>query len=290
MNRKLSIVVMTLFTIAILSLYPFPAKADTPDHFPTPTPIIFTPASQFPIPTTNGTISFSQLGFYESANLIGDTWVFNTLNLNSQQTDLLIDRPTTANLNITTQNSNVTITSFERLLTPDTKDYQNTGLWLTPGWLNYTVSSVGEQTIKIQFNLANWTLPSQDSINGTFTWPMSVAVYIDGKPAEYDTSSWKSIDEVIPYGTGLIVNGANANASIKYAWAPIPGVPVNQLPSDSSAQTPTAFLEEKWLPYLLLVVMASGIIVPVAIFTNRHHLASLINRRINRKQNPAEAR
>jgi len=285
MNRKLSIVVMTLCTIAILSLYPFPAKADAPDHFPTPTPIIFTPASQFPIPTTNGTISFSQLGFYENANLIDGTWVFNTLNLDSQQTDLLADSPTTAKLNITTQNTNITITSFERLLTPDTKDAQNTGSWLTPGWLNYTVSSVGEQTIKIQFNLANWTLPSQDSINGTFTWPMGVEVYIDGEEAAYDSSGWKSTDGVIPYGTGLVVNGAHSDVSIKYAWAPIP-TPENQSPIDSTLQTADASAEASWLPYLLPAVLASGIIIPVALFTNRHRLVSIINRRIRRKQDP----
>lgn len=283
MNRKLSIVVMTLCTIAILSLYPFPTKADTPDHFPTPTPIIFTPASQFTIPTTNGTICFAQVGFYESASLIGDTWVFNTLNLDSQQTDLLSDSPTTASLNITAQDSNVTIINFERLLTPDTSDYQNTGSWLTPSWLNYTVEGTGEQIIKIQFNLANWTQPSQDSINGTFTWPIGVEVYIDGKQAEYNSSSLKFTDGVIPYGTGLIVNGATSNVNIKYEWAPIPGVPVNQSPTDSTSQTTTTSLEGSWLPYLLLVVMASGVIVPVAIFTNRHRLVSLINRRIKRK-------
>ena len=280
MNRKLLSIAITLCAMVILSVYSLPARSDITERFKaTPTPIIFTPTTQFPIPATNGTISFAQLGFYESASLIDDTWVFSNLNLNSEQSSLLTDSPTTANLNITTQNSNITITSFERLLTPDTKDYQNTGSWLTPGWLNYTVSGVGEQTIRIQFNLANWTQPSPDSYNGTATWPMGVAVYIDEKPAEYDTFSWKSIDEVVPYGTSLIVNGANTNVSIKYAWAPIPGASGNQSPTDSNAQTTSASLEETWLPYLLLVAMASGIIIPVAIFTNRHRLASLINRK-----------
>jgi hypothetical protein len=280
MNRKLPLLIITLCAIAILSFYPFSAMGETTNQFTaTPTPIIFTPTTQFPIPATNGTISFAQIGFYENATLIDDAWVFSNLNLNSEQSSLLTDSPTTANLNITTQNSNITITRFERLLTPDTKDYQNTGSWLTPGWLNYTVSGVGEQTIRIQFNLANWTQPSPDSYKGTATWPMGVAVYIDEKPAEYDNFSWKSIDEVFPYGTGLIVNGANANVSIKYAWAPIPGVPVNQSPTDSNSQTASASLEETWLPYLLLVAMANGIIIPVAIFTNRHRLASLINRK-----------
>ncbi len=285
-NRKRSITVITLCVIAILSLYSLPTKGApaTSEFRATPTPIIFTPTSVFPIPTTNDTISFAQMGFYRSADLIDDTWIFNNLNLDSQQTVLLTDSPTTANLNITTKNSNVTITSFERLLTPDTSDYQNTGSWLTPGWLNYTVSSVGEQTIKIQFNLANWTLPSQDSINGTFTWPIGVTVYIDGKPAEYNTSSWRSIDKVIPYGTGLIVNGANANVSIKYAWAPIPA-PKNQSPTDATLQN-TNSPKASWLPYLLLAAITSGVIIPVALFINRHRLISIINKRVKRKQDP----
>lgn len=287
MNGKLPITVLTLCAIAILSFYSFPTRGDITSEFKaTPTPIIFTPLSQFSIQTINGTVSFSQIDCYESAILINDTWVFSQLNLDSSQSDLLSDSLTTANLNITTQDSNVTLTSFERLLTPDLNDYQNMGSWLTPGWLNYTVAGVGEQTIKIQFSFANWTLPPQDSINGTFTWPMGVEVYIDGEQAEYSNSGWRYTDEVIPYGTGFIVNRANANVSVKYAWAPIPGVPVNQSPTDSSLQATTTSLEGSWLPYLLIVTMVSGVIVPVALFINRRRLASIINRRIKRKQDP----
>ena len=282
MNRKLSLTVITLCAIALVSFSSFPIRADTVSPVIS-TPMAFTPSTQFLILATNSSVGFGQIGYYENATLVNDTWVFTHLQLDSQQTDLLSNSPTTANLNITTQDSNVTITSFERLLTPDTNDYQNSGSWLTAGWLNYTVNGVGKQIIKIQVNLVNWTLPSQDGINGTFTWPMGLEVYIDGKEAPYNTTSWTTTDGVIPYGTGLIVNGANSNVSIKYAWAPVPA-PANQSLADSSLQTAKASPEGSWLPYLLLVAIASGVIVTVALFINRHCLESVINKRIKRKQ------
>ena len=128
------------------------------------------------------------MGYYENATLVNDTWVFTQLQLDSQQTDLLSSSPNTANLNVTAQDSNITLTSFERLLTPEGSDINNTGSWLTAGWLNYTVSNVGRQVISFQFNLANWTAIPQDEINGTETWPINVNVYIDGKQADYGTS------------------------------------------------------------------------------------------------------
>jgi hypothetical protein len=144
------------------------------------------------------------------------------------------------------------------------------------------VNGVGKQIIKIQFNLVNWTLPSQDGINGTFTWPMGLEVYIDGKEAPYNTTSWTTTDGVIPYGTGVIVNEASSNVSIKYEWAPIPA-PTSQSSADSTQKTSA---ENSLAPYILISVLAGGVIVPVALFTNRHRLESLINKRIKRKQDP----
>ncbi|MGD6807041.1 MAG: hypothetical protein ACQCN4_08795 [Candidatus Bathyarchaeia archaeon] len=288
MNRKLHILFITLCAIAILSLYTLPIRGDTTDKFTaTPTPIILTPTSQFSIPTTNGTIKFAQAGFYENATLIDYAWVFNNLNLDLQQTGLLSDSSTFGSLNITAQDSNVTITSFERLLAPDTSDSQNLGSWLTPGWLNYTVAGVGEQTIKMQFYFVDWNLPSQDNINGTYSWPMGIKVYIDGEEAQYDSSNWKSTDGVIPYGTGLIISGAQSGVCIRYAWVPIPS-PVNQSPTDSTFQTTNTSADVSLFPYLLLATLAGGIIIPAALFINRHRLVSIVNKRIKRKQNPAE--
>jgi hypothetical protein len=286
-NYKMSVIAITLCAIAIVSFYSFPVRGDTTNPFTAiSTPMAFTPATQFSLPITNGTVSFAQIGYYENVTIVNDTWVFAHLQLDSPQTDLLSDSPTTANLNITTQNSNITITSFERLLTPDSNDYQNNGSWLTAGWLNYTVTGVGKQIIKIQFNLVNWTLPSQDDINGTSTWPISVGVYIDGKEAQYNTS-WTTIGNdngIIPYGTGLIINGATSNVSVQYMWVPVPE-PASQS-TGSSLQTTKTSPESSSAPYILIVAIASGIIVPLAVFSNRHRLESIINKRIKRKQNP----
>ncbi len=272
-------IIVALCVILALSYVFFPIKAYETNIFTSiATSMAFTSETQFTIPTTNGTICFNETGYYSNATLVDDTWVFTHLQLDPQHADILSDSPTTANLNITTQDSNITITSFERLLTPDGSDNQNRGSWLTEGWLNYTVAGIGEQIIRIRFNLANWTEPSQDTINGTFTWPLGVEVCIDGKQADYNTSSLNFTDGVIPYGTGLIVEGATSNVSIKYAWAPVPA-PVDQSLIDSSLSTTKASISPVWLPYLLLVAMASAVIVSVALFTNRHRLKLMLNKK-----------
>jgi hypothetical protein len=83
---------------------------------------------------------------------------------------------------------------------------------------------------------------------------------------------------MIPYGTGLKVNGATSNVSIKYAWAPVPA-PADQSLTDPSLSTTKASISSVWLPYLLLVAMASAVIVSVALFTNRHRLKSMLNKK-----------
>ena len=276
--------VTILCAIVILSVCSLSVNADSNPFLAISTPLAFTTATQFLIPTTNGSISFGQIGYYGNATLVNDTWVFSQVQLDSQQTDLLSSSPNTANLNVTAQDSNITFTSFERLLTPDGSDINNTGSWLTAGWLNYTVTGVGRQVIAIQFNLANWTAIPQDEINGTQTWPIGISVYIDGKQADYNANWTYSDDDngIIPYGTGLIVNGATSNVSIKYTWAPVPA-PANQSPTDSSLPTTKASIATVGLPYLLLVAVASAVIVSVALFTNRHRLESIINKRIKRR-------
>jgi hypothetical protein len=272
----------------MLSVCSLSVNADSTNPFMAiSTPLAFTPGTQFPIPITNGSISFAQIGYYENASLVNDTWVFTHLQLDSQQTNLLSDSPTTANLNITTQDSNITITNFDRLLTPDGGDINNTGSWLTAGWLNYSVTGVGKQIISVQFNLANWTSPSPSNFaNGTLfsTWPIIAYVYIDGKEAVWGNGN--SIipysaggNAIIPYGTGAIVNGANSSVSIEYAWAP---VPANQSTGSSLPTTKTS-TESSSAPYILIVVVASAILVPVAVFSNRHRLESIINKRIKHK-------
>ena len=282
--KRLTVVIISS-AIVILSVYSLTVNADSINSFMAiSTPMALTPTSEFPRPITNGSISFAHLGYYENAAHVNDTWVFTQLQLDSQQTDLLSSSPNTANLNVTAKDCNITLTSLERLLTPEGGDINNTGSWLTAGWLNYTVSNVGRQVIAIQFNLANWTAIPQDEINGTQTWPIYVNVYIDGKQSDYNVN-WTNIgddNEIIPYGTGVIINGATSNVSIQYMWYPVPA-PANQSTGQSLPTAKTS-LESASSPYVMIVAIASGVIVPLALFSNRHRLETFINKRIKRKQ------
>ena len=56
---------------------------------------------------------------------------------------------------------------------------------------------------------------------------------------------------------------------------------INQ--TDSSLPATKASIATVGLPYLLLVAVASAVIVSVALFTNRHRLESIINKRIKRR-------
>ena len=285
MKCKLLTAIVILCTIVILSVFSLSVNAASTNLFMAiSTPMTFTPATQFPIPITNGSIGFAQIGYYGNATLVNDTWVFTHLQLDSQQTDLLSSSPNTANLNVTAQDSNITLTSFERLLTPDGGDINNTGAWLTAGWLNYTVTGVGRQVIAIQFNLANWTEPAPDTFRGTATWPINVNVYIDSKQSDYNVNWTYSDDDngIIPYGTGLIIDGATSNVCVQYTWYPVPA-PANQS-TDSSLSATRASPEVYWLPYILLVAIASCVIVPFALFANRHRLKSMLNKRTKPKR------
>ena len=258
--------------IVVYSCAALPIKADDANPFlVVSTPMAVTPETQFALPTTNGSINFGQTGYYDNATLAGDAWVFNGLQLDSQQADVLSDSPNSANLNITTTNSNITIDSFERLLTPDVADNQNTGIWLTPGWLNYTVNGVGTQIIRLNFDLANWTEPQQNETNVISTWPINVNVYVDGKEAQFNTN-WTNVEDIgmIPYGTGIIVTGATSNVSINYAWVPVPE-PAGE--SSSSTHITGLPTQNPLIFYLVVVAVATVIIIPTALFINRHHLA-----------------
>ena len=289
MNSKISIALITLCAIIIIPLCILPVLGDLIKQFNAiSTPLAFTSSSQFQIPITNSTINFAQDGYYLDANLLNDTWVFGNLQLNQPNEGLLADSPNTINLNITT-NTNLTITSFERLLTPDCADINNTGSWLTPGWLNYSVADIGTQVIMFKVNLANWTEPSPDTYVGIVTWPIGLHVFIDGKEAPFNIN-WTYVDDsngIIPYGAGVIVNGGSSNVSIEYAWVPVP-IPANGSPANSNLEATKASPEIPLLPYLL-VAITSGVIIPVALLINRHRLASIITKRIKRTRDSAEA-
>jgi hypothetical protein len=272
MNSKKMIISIIVFFTIIIIVFSGVVKADGTFNS---TPMAFMPGTQFSNPTTNCTVSFSQSGYYGNYTLVNGTWVFTGLQLDSSTTDALSDNPNTANLNITTSDSNITIGSFERLLTPDPNDVQNTGIWLTSGWLNYTVTGQGTQAIRMEFNLANWTSPAQNETNGISMWPINVNVYVDGNLAPFNTN-WTNVDDIgmIPFGTGIIVSGATSNVSINYAWVPVPE-PVGV--SSSSTHITGLPSQNPLILYLAIAAVATLIIVPTAIFINRHRLAQFVH-------------
>ena len=87
MNNKSLTVAIILCGIILLSVYSLSVNADSTNSFmATSTPLAFNPGIQFSIPITNGSISFGQIGYYENASRVNDTWVFTNLQLDSQQT------------------------------------------------------------------------------------------------------------------------------------------------------------------------------------------------------------
>ena len=245
------------------------------------TPMAVAPETLFSIPSTNGTVGFGQTGYYGNCTLVNDAWVFTRLQLDSAQASVLSDSPNTANLNISAKDSNITIGSFERLLTPNGSDTHNTGIWLTSGWLNYTVNGVGTQVVRLQFNLANWTEPPQNETNGIYTWPIGVHVYVDGKEASFNTN-WTNVNDIatIPYGTGIIVTGSTSNVSINYAWVPVPE-PAGE--SNNSPFIDSLPPQNSLMIYLLIAAIITIIIIPTALIINRHRLASILGKRRRRQ-------
>ena len=65
--------------------------------------IIFTPNTEFSIPSNNGSISFAFNGTYEKADLENNFWSFTKLRINNTQS------PTTVNLKVSAQDSMVRI-------------------------------------------------------------------------------------------------------------------------------------------------------------------------------------
>jgi len=221
----------------------------------------FLPTETFAIPENDSTIAFACNGSYETATLENNTWFFTYLQLTpsnlTSNDDPLSDSPNNGNLSITVQNSNITITSFDRLLTPDPSDINNTGKWLTPGWLNYTVNGVGNQTVKIQFGSINETAIGV----GTQTWPVNVyAVFIDGRNAPYNNSwTYTGDNGDIVNGVGVIVNGAASNVSIEYAWYPVPSPASTVSPEKSPALVGVAVSYPVFYPFVAAIIVFAAV-------------------------------
>jgi len=199
MNRKTAFVSVALaFAFAMLSsqTYLF-AGAQSTEYL--------TPSTRFAIPQNNAAVAFSEVGIYKTATLVNNqTWAFTNLLLNCSnlyyRADLLSDT-SHKDLNVTAYNSNITVTHFDVLLTPDANDANNIGQWLTDGWLNYTVKGEGNQTFGVRF--------------GSMKWPMTWEVYVDGNQTGGDSN--------VPCDEGAVFNVAatNASVSIRYRWLPV---------------------------------------------------------------------
>jgi len=107
----------------------------------------FTPADKFSIPSYNGTVSFAVNGTYANATLENDIWTFTNLRLNDSQP--------LKNLEISAQNSNVTILMVQVLNTT----FQG-------ALLSYIVEGRGTQTFNFDLNIegAEWSV----LFNGAF--------------------------------------------------------------------------------------------------------------------------
>jgi len=95
----------------------------------------FAPDTPFVIPERNGTIYFGASGTYSEAYLANDSWVFRNLQLT--------DSPTVAFLRVSTQNCNITISSFAGIIST-----QNSGA------IHYNVTGAGTQTFNFGLNPA----------------------------------------------------------------------------------------------------------------------------------------
>jgi hypothetical protein len=95
----------------------------------------FAPDTPFVIPERNGTIYFGGNGTYSEAQLANNSWVFRNLQLTNS--------PTVAFLCVSTENSNITISSFAGIITT-----QNSGA------IHYNVTSAGTQTFNFGLNPA----------------------------------------------------------------------------------------------------------------------------------------
>jgi len=121
------------------------------------TVIAFSHADQFAIPNYNGSISFATGGSYENATLYDGTWHFAGLALNSYTLNLsargappggivtgrdvlpyLYDG---GSFSVSAKDCNVTITGYEPLA----------HYYPYSGWLNYTVTGIGEQIFDLHF-------------------------------------------------------------------------------------------------------------------------------------------
>jgi hypothetical protein len=133
--------VVAVVVLAGLVLLSFGAQAQNTTAFAPDTPFV--------IPERNGTIYFEANGTYSEVQLVNNSWVFRNLQLTNS--------PTVAFLCVSTENCNITISSFAGIITT-----QNSGA------IHYNVTGAGTQTFNFGLNPAFAQSPKSHLITVRF--------------------------------------------------------------------------------------------------------------------------
>ena len=143
--------------------------------------VSFTTSDRFSIPELNGSIRFAVNGSYSSAELVNDSWIFKDLALNTTRR--------LGNLNVSVQDSNITIYSF----------YSSDAVSATRQTVRYYAEGAGRQV----FNLG---------VNGT-THPSEWWVTVNAPNSVFlaQGREW----QLLPDNTA-IVNGQTGNITVAH--------------------------------------------------------------------------
>jgi hypothetical protein len=186
-----------------------------------------TTADTFKIPAYNSSINFAFNGNYVYASLENDTWRFQNLFMNENEPEYGV--PTWA-LGVSARNCNMTLTSYRALVGIDR------------GWVNYTVTGVGEQVLKIDYDRFN-------------PYPINYTVYVDGT-AKAQNDTWTLSND-----GWLTITGAASSVGIRFEWI----VPdwVKDLPKRSGPSSPYNAL------YAIIITITIAIAAAIALIFRR---------------------
>ncbi|MGA3061536.1 MAG: hypothetical protein ABSD92_14400 [Candidatus Bathyarchaeia archaeon] len=186
------------------------------------TSIAFSPAEQFSVPAYNGSISFAVNGTYSKATFENNTWTFS---------NLLLDRSQPLeNFHISTQNSNITISSYAT--------FNNTVV--NSIRLRYAVEGQGKQILNL--NLGAEPNPSVE-------W----SVTVNNNVSLAEGKSWS-----ISHDGTMTVNGASGNVSIvRFDFSALFGN------SESNSNLP--FYQQHSVAILIAAAFALVVVVAVLI-------------------------
>ncbi len=185
------------------------------------TNITFSPADKFNIPSYNGTISFAVNGTYSEATFENDTWTFTNLHLNGSQP--------LENFKISTQNSNVTIFSYQ---TYNTSSFQIV-------LLRYLIEGQGKQILNLGF-------VSQGGLSASVEW----SVIVDNNVFIAEGEGWS-----ISHDGSMVVTGVTGNVSIAHWDFGGNGLSSSNLP----------FYQQHSVAIVIAMVVAVTIIVAIVI-------------------------